>query len=224
MKHILSLSALLLGLFLLAAPAGAQTLNWGAWTPAQKNLIRLHAGFEYGLVFGADYGHRLPTGIPLFLNATYSFPAGKNLTDDFNARIGGQAGLLRAGDFRLSAGLRGVFRREENAFVRMYNFGAELSGVAGYYRPHWFVAAEVGFDKALTTHFRHTPLMQENFPGVRDGWYGPTSGGHFAYGIQSGYSFKRIDLTLRIGRLLEQDLKTAPLTPFYAELGVGGRF
>ena len=97
-----------------------------------------------------------------------------------------------------------------------------MTGVIGYYKPKWFVAVEVGFDKAIVTHFKHSENFRNNFPDVQDGWYAPT-GGNFHYGIQTGYSFKNSDLTLTIGNFITQDFKTTPLIPYYFKLGYNYR-
>lgn len=115
--------------------------------------------------------------------------------------------------------MQAVFRRYESSYSRLLNFGAVISTTAGYYRPHWFVAAEAGFDKAIATHFKHSSLYRSNFTEVKDGWYEPPTGGNFYYGLQTGYSIKKADVYLRAGKLIEQDFQTSPFLPFYAELG-----
>ena len=63
--------------------------------------------------------------------------------------------------------------------MTLANFGSDLSSTIGYYKPKWFVATEVGFDKAIVTHFKHSDLFKEHFPDVKDGWYEPATGGNF---------------------------------------------
>ncbi len=98
-----------------------------------------------------------------------------------------------------------------------------MTGVIGYYKPKWFVAGEVGFDKAIVTHFKHSENFINDFPNTQDGWYEPSTGGNFHYGIQTGYSFKNSDLTLTIGNFITQDFKTTPLIPYYFKLGYNYR-
>lgn len=208
-------------LLLTASFAGAQTVNWTTRTePGSRHLLHLNTGLNYGLTFGAGYAYQLSTGMmPILLQADYSFPSGEKVLDDFKTRVGGQIRLYQAGNFHFSAEVLGVFRRYQNNFARLLNFGADLSGVAGYYRPKWFVAAEFGFDKAIVTHFKHAQAYREVYPGVQDGWYEPATGGNFHYGLQTGYAFRQYGLTLKAGRLITQDFSTAPLFPFYAQLG-----
>ncbi len=120
--------------------------------------------------------------------------------------------------------MNGIFRRYENPLIRFLNFGAETKGTIGYYKPKWFAAAETGFDKAVITHFKHTNAYREAiYLHAKDGWYDPATGGHFYYGLQAGYSFKKIDITLNVGKVLSQDLKTMPLIPYYLMLGCNFR-
>ncbi len=224
MKNTIFSIAATIGLALLSTFSNAQTIQWASLQPQQKHILNLRTGVEYGLIFGAGYSYVLNTKMPITLNAEYSFPSGKNLTDDFKSKIGGQIRLLQLGDFHFSAKIQGVFRRYQNSYVRLLNFGSDMSANIGYYKPKWFVAGEVGFDKAIVTHFKHSSGYRENYPGVVDGWYEPATGGNFYYGIQSGFSFKKQDVYLKAGKLLTQDFKTTPFLPFYAELGVNRRF
>ncbi|MBJ7429105.1 MAG: serine hydrolase, partial [Bacteroidia bacterium] len=148
---------------------------------------------------------QMKSQMPILLNVSYSFPSGGKLFDDFKTKIGGQARLYRIGNFKFSASIYGIYRRYENTLVRLQNFGSEMTGVIGYYKPKWFVAGEVGFDKAIVTHFKHSENFRNNFPEAQDGWYEPSTGGNFNYGVQTGYSFKNSDLTLTIGKFITQD-------------------
>lgn len=224
MKNTIFNIAATLGLALLSNLSNAQTIQWSSLQPQQKHILNLRAGVEYGLIFGAGYSYVLNTKMPVALNVEHSFPSGKNLTDDFKSKIGGQIRLLQLGDFHFSAKVQGVFRRYQNSYARLLNFGSDMSANIGYYKPKWFVAGEAGFDKAIVTHFKHSSVYRENYPGVVDGWYQPATGGNFYYGIQSGFSFKKQDVYLKAGKLLAQDFETTPFLPFYAELGVNHRF
>lgn len=219
-------TVLIFFLLLTASFAGAQTVNWAGQTASNsKHLVHLNTGLNYGLIFGAGYAYRVSDGMfPILLQADYSFPSGEKVLDDFKTRIGGQIRLYQAGDFHFSAEVLGVFRRYENDFARLLNFGADMSGIVGYYRQRWFVAGEFGFDKAIITHFKHTQAYRENFPQVQDGWYEPATGGNFHYGLQTGISFGKNNITLKAGRLITQDFSTTPLFPFYAQVGVNRRF
>jgi hypothetical protein len=98
------------------------------------------------------------------------------------------------------------------------------SGVIGYYRPKWFAAGEAGFDKAIVTDLKHTSAYKEQYPGVVDGWYEPSTGGNFYFGLQAGYSLKKHDIYIKAGKTLTEDFKSKPTIPFYAQLGYNFKF
>lgn len=197
----------------------AQVINWASLKKAGRHIINVNVALDHGTNFGVGYAHQLKTRIPLLLNAEYSFPSGKNMTDDFKTKIGGQVRLLKTNNVLISARLQGIFRRYQNPMARMLNFGSDMGAVIGYYKYKWFASAELGFDKAIITHFKHSDIAKQNYPGIKDGWYEPATGGNFYYGIQAGYSFPKYDVYLKAGNVIEQDLKTKPFLPFYAQLG-----
>ncbi len=209
----------------LAGGANSQNVNWGGLKPETKHLLTLNVGWDYGLVYGIGYSYQLKSKMPVLLQASYSFPSGGKWLDDFKAKIGGQVRVYRIDDFQFSASIHGIYRRYENPLVRMQNFGSEMSGVVGYYRPKWFAAAEVGFDKAIVTHFKHSDTYKEfTYAGVRDGWYEPATGGNFHYGLRTGFSMKKYEFTVSAGKVITQDFKTRPMIPYYANLGFNVKF
>lgn len=197
----------------------SQTINWESLHREQKHIINVNAGAEYGLTVGAGYGYQLKSKIPIVLNIEHSVPSGKNLSDDFKTKIGGYIRLYEINNFQFSVKVQGVFRRFENSFAHLSNFGSDMAGIAGYYKPKWFVAGEAGFDKAIVTHFKHTKAYKEIFPDVKDGWYEPATGGNFYYGLQTGFSFGRNDIYLKGGKVVTQDFSTSPMLPYYLQLG-----
>lgn len=202
----------------------SQSVNWASLKSEQKHIVHINAGWDYGLVYGAGYSYQLKSKMPVLLNVSYSFPSGSKFFDDFKTKIGGQIRLYRISNYQFSVSIHGIYRRYENPLVRLQNFGSEMTAVIGYYKPKWFVAGEVGFDKAIVTHFKHSELFKETiYANVKDGWYEPATGGNFNYGIQTGYSFKHSAITLKIGKVITQDFKTTPLIPFYLQLGYNYR-
>lgn len=197
----------------------AQSINWAALKAEEKHLVNLQVGVDYGLIYGVGYSYQLSSRLPALLSAEYSFPSGNKITDDFKIKIGGQVQLFEANNIRMSVNLYGIFRRYENALVQLSNFGSSANAVVGYYSSKWFFAGEIGLDKAIVTHFKHKDGYKENFPDVQDGWYEPTTGGNFQYGLQVGYSFKRGDVYLKGGRTVTQDFKTKPTVPLYLQIG-----
>jgi hypothetical protein len=206
----------------------SQSINWGNLKSKQKNIVHVTVGYDYGFVFGTAYQYQLDSKIPALLNVSVTFPSGKNMFDDMKTKVGGQIRLYRINNFQFNASILGIYRRYENPLVRLQNFGSELTGVIGYYKSRWFVAAEFGFDKAIVTHFKHSESFKEDiYESVKDGWYEPATGGNFNYGLQAGYSFKRSDIALEAGKVMTQDFTSTLLVPYYLQLGyafkIGGK-
>ena len=219
MKYIKIILAIGAGI-ILSSFAQAQTLNWANLTKDDRHIINLNLGYDYAASFGAAYGYQLKAPVPIVLDAQFSMPAGENLFDDFKSKAGAQVRIFEWKSFCFSAEAQGIFRRYENPYARLLNFGSEFSGTIGYYRPSWFVAGQAGFDKAIVTHFKNSELYEDNYSGEQNGWYQPATGGNFFYGLQGGYSLRQISFYLKAGQVIEQDFKSSPMIPFYAQLGV----
>lgn len=207
----------------MATSACAQTINWQAFQPEQKHLLYLQTGWDYSMNFGAGYGYKFDTKLPVLANIEYSFPAGERLFDDFKVRIGGQVEVLRLGGFSATVKAYCPIRRYENNLATLFNFGGEFSGVAGFYKQKWFVAGEFGFDKAIATHVKHSQRALENYSGLQSGWYVPTGGNYF-FGLQTGISFGANGITMKVGKVVSQDFKTTPFVPYFAQLAYQRRF
>lgn len=198
----------------------AQTLNWNTLQKKQKHILSASIAADYAFTYRLEYGYQLSFKLPVLVNASVSIPAGNFVFDDYKTTVGGKINWLKTGSFYFSSELKGIFRRYENSYARLLNFGTLVSTTAGYYKPHWFIAADAGFDKAIVTHFKHSASYKSNFPFVKDGWYEPSTGGNFYYGLQAGYSIKKADVYLRAGKLIQQDFKTSSMLPIFAELGL----
>ncbi|MFT3912421.1 MAG: hypothetical protein QM737_23540 [Ferruginibacter sp.] len=222
MKNI-KLAACIAFAILFAYKSNAQAINWAAMNAKQRYIANTNIGWDDGFVIGIGYGYQLHTKLPTVAHLSYSFPSGEKLFDDFKTKIGGTVQLYKIKNFRASAIVEGIFRRYQNTDARLLNFGCELSTTIGYYKKKWFVAGQFGFDKAITTHFKHSAYYKEYYPGAKDGWYIPT-GGNFLYGLQGGYSFKNYDINLKTGKTITQDFKTNPMVPYYFQLGFNCRF
>lgn len=198
----------------------AQTINWAA-IDSSKHLITENIGLDYSVSFGFAYGYKLNTKLPTILIANFSIPAGEKSFDDLKTKIGGQICLLNNSKFKASISLLGIYRKYQTPLVQLQNFGSDIKGSFGIFKNRWFFAVELGFDKAIVTHFKHSQKFKDEiYSDVVNGWYEPPTGGNFYYGIQSGFSLKKIDITLNLGRLISQDFKTQAFLPFYFNLGV----
>lgn len=222
MKKIL---IIIIGLMLTSAiqPVVGQTINWNS-VDNFKNVINLGFGWDYSVSYQIAYARRLNTKMPVALNASFAIPAGENRVDDFKTKMGGQLVILNNENYKGIVTINGIFRRYESPLVRLHNFGSELKGSFGYYHAKWFLSAELGFDKAIVTHVKHAKSYKDNvYAQAVEGWYEPATGGNYMLGLQTGVSFKKSDLTLNLGVVKTQDLKSSPLIPFYLMLGYNFR-
>jgi hypothetical protein len=198
----------------------SQTLNWGGLLDREKHILNANIGAEYGAIFGLGYGYKLNSKLfPTIANIEISVPAGDRLFDDFKVKTGANVRWLKIQNLQFSTKAQGVFRKYENENVQLINFGLDMSGTIGYYRPRWFGAVEVGFDKAIVTHFNHSDHYRQIYPEVKDGWYEPSTGGNFYASVQGGYSFSNQEIYLKVGGIVSQDLKTKPQLPYLLQLG-----
>ncbi len=226
MKTTTIFIAVIVSMFALGSTrSNAQINNWRAWQGEQAHILSVQFGLDFSVVVGVGYAYKLNTTLPILLNVDISMPFGEMLLDDYKIRMGGQAELVRLGDFSTTIKAQGIVRRLNNAAGQYLNVGSEIAIIAGLYRPTWFVAGEFTYDKAWLTNLQQSESTRKNsFHQPQDGWYS-SSGGNFLYGIQGGYSFPTIDLNARLGAILTEDFKGKPLyLPFYGVLGMNVRF
>lgn len=203
--------------------ARSQSLNWTV-LDSTKHMLNGSFGLDHSISYGIGYGYNLNTKRPIVLNAHFALPSGENRLDDFKTKIGGQICLFNKSNFVGSISLYGVYRKYQTNLVRLQNFGSDMKGTFGHYKKRWFLAAEAGFDKAIITHFKHTQKYRDEvYADAVDGWYEPSTGGNFYYGLQGGYSLKKIDITLNLGKVLSQNFNTSPLLPLYLNFGINYR-
>ncbi len=149
--------------------------------------------------------------------------AGEADLRDFRARLSGRVQLVRYGGLRLAASAAAITRGTDNDVFRAVNFGADLGATGGFYQRGWFVAGEIGFDKAVMTHVTHTKQYRdENYAEAKNGWY-LDNGGTWRFGVASGVAIGRTELMLRAGIPRTQGGESLPL-PAYVSLGLGVRF
>jgi hypothetical protein len=214
MKSLVTIIAVLL-----AAPltASAQHVNFAS-LEEDTNVVTVTTGAEYGLMLGAGYGRALSVADrPIIVGAHLTLGWAEVDVSDFQLRAGALAPIVGDGHWKLVGGVNAIVRGTNNEIARMMNVGTDVALLGGRYAPHWFVAAEVGFDWAMATHVAHNDdYRMAVFADARDGWYG-NAGGMVRGGVQTGVSFGRHDMILRAGRLLDVAGKPA-MFPFYGTL------
>lgn len=157
------------------------------------------------------FGHRVQFTGDVGIGA-----AGMDL-DDFRARLTAYSSVARWRSLNLTGSATFITRGTRNSIYRGLNFGADLTGAVGVYRPGWHVAGEFGFDKAIITHITHTDWYRTYFyPGAKDGWY-LDAGGTYHYGAVAGVAFGRVELVGRAGWQQTEDWN-ALNPPMYASV------
>jgi hypothetical protein len=190
----------------------------------QRNVVQLTTGYDYGVTAQWGYSRSMTLFRPAVVGLDFSIPMGGNLVDDFKIRAGGQVELVELDGFSASLKIQSVFRRYQNALVRIVSFGSDCAAIAGYYTSSWYAAGEFGFDKSIVSNLKHSDVMKANFPAIRDGWYIPT-GGNFYFGIQGGKTMGDLfEVSLRLGATKAQERDDNAVLPYYAQLGIGVRF
>lgn len=139
---------------------------------------------------------------------------------DNRTRLGIQTSLLKWRSMNLTGSATAVVRGTENTIYRGINFGADVSGSLGVYRPRWFVAGEGGLDKAIITHVKMTDWYRTNwYADAKDGWY-LDAGGTYHYGLAGGVTVRRAEAMVRLG-FLKTERYNQMQPPVYASVGIG---
>ncbi len=200
----------------------AQSYNWAAYSDKGTHNVAAEVGLDYGVSLSVRYSYYLPAFTPMMFMADFQVPMGKELFDDHKVRLGLQAQLAEVDNFRFLVKYNLTAKRLQNVYTSQYSFGNEIGLIAGYYRSKWYAGAEFTYDNTSITHISHSEKYKNDYPGAENGWY-KNFAGNFYYGIQGGYSFKSIDLSLRMGQTKNKEFKNNTL-PFYTTLGVNFRF
>jgi hypothetical protein len=200
----------------------------GQWNVArfETDRDRVYAtyGLDPALVGAVGYAHVLRVlGHDFQLAGDVGAVTARMDAHDFRARLGTQTSLARWRSVQLVGSATFITRGTENSIYRGRNFGADLTGTLGVYRPRWFVGGELGKDKAIITHVTHSDWYRTHYyPAAKDGWY-LDAGGTVHYGVVGGVALGRTELSARIGRHRTEGGNALP-APAYGALGVGVGF
>lgn len=198
----------------------AQTLNWANAHDSSKHILGANVGWEYTSFAAVNYSYKLLWTRPVYLQTEISIPFGNQLLDDLKTSIGLSGLLFRKNSFHSIWTIGAVYKRYSSELVRINNLDISMKTINGFYTPKWFLASEVGFGLGLSTHLKHSKNYKEIiYDDVADGWYKPISAGILNIGLQSGYSFKKSDLIVRLGFYQSTSSSENVLIPFYGSIG-----
>ncbi len=219
-------SSIVLGAVLLSALAARDAAaQWNvARLEERANRVYATFGLDPAFVATTGYGRVVrPFGHAFQLTADIGLATAQLDTRDFRARVGSQTSLLRWRSLHLTGSATFITRGTENQVYKALDFGADLTGTLGLYRPRWFVAGEFGKDKAIVTHVTNSDWYRRYFyPDAKDGWY-LDAGGTIHYGLAAGLALGRMEVAARFGWLRAENWEQM-MPPMYATLGVGFGF
>jgi hypothetical protein len=204
------------------AARGAAAQQWNvARFAEERNRVYTTFGLDPALVGAVGYGRVVPLGgHDIQLSGDAGVVTARVDARDFRARLGAQTSAAHWRSVHLTGSATFITRGTSNAIYRGLNFGADVTGTLGVYRPRWFAAGELGKDKAIITHVTHTDWYRTHYyPEARDGWY-LDAGGTVHYGLAGGVALRRAEVVGRAGWLRTERLNELT-PPMYASVGVG---
>ena len=200
----------------------------GQWNVArfgmERNRVYTTFGLDPAFVTSVGYARTFPVLTHEFqISGEVGMVSNRADTRDFRSRIGMQTSLVSWKALNLSGSATFVSRGTDNSIYRGFNFGADLAGAVGVYRPRWFAAGEAGKDKAIITHITHSDWYRRNvYPDAKDGWY-LDAGGTIHHGLSAGVTLGKAELVARAGWLRTEHYNSL-MPPFYGSIGLGVGF
>jgi hypothetical protein len=218
-------SSIILGIVLSALVAEVAAAQWNVATfDAGQNRVYTSFGLDPAFVTTVGYGRVVPVlGHRVQFAGDVGIGAAQLDANDFRARLQAHTSIVHWRSLHLTGSATAITRGTKNSVYRGLNFGADIAGTAGVYRPGWFLAGEFGFDKAVISHITHSDWYRKNvYPDAKDGWY-LDAGGTYRHGVTAGIAIGRAEFVGRFG--WQRTEKFNDLTPpMYATLGTGFRY
>lgn len=219
------ITSIAMGVVLTTALATESAAQWNvARFGSEPNRVYTTFGLDPAFVGSMGYGRVVNLNTHHFLlSGDLGVVTNSMDARDFRARVGMQTSVLRWRSVHLTGTFTAIARGTENSIYKGFNWGADVTGALGVYRPAWFAAGEFGRDKAIITHVTHSDWYRDNFyPDAKDGWY-LDGGGTYHYGVSSGVSLGRTEVVGRAGWVRTEKMNDV-MVPMYVSLGVGLRY
>ena len=219
MNNLIKKTIIGLVLYVAIPKVNAQVYNW-AKLDSFNHIARVYTGLNNGVIYGLQYGkiiHLKRTILIPFLDL--SLPFGNRVIDDYKVKLGTSLKLLQTKKLILSGGVSILNQRYENPFAKMQNVGLETALQFGLYKQKWFLNLSISNDYLFATHIKHSEAYKKNYDGAISGWYQNTAN-NLLMGLNLGYSFKKIDITLSPGIIKTDGFKSSPTLPFYGKIGI----
>jgi hypothetical protein len=219
MKKLIKQTLIVLILFLANYATNAQVYNW-AKLDSFNHVGRIYTGLENGVIYGLHYGKIINAKKTILIPfVDLSLPLGDRLIDDYKVKLGTSLKLLQTKKWILSGGVSILNQSYQNPFAKMQNVGLETALQFGLYKQKWFLNLSISNDYLFATYIKHSEAYKKSYDGAISGWYQNTANNIFL-GLNLGYSFKKLDITLSPGIIKTDGFKSSPTLPFYGKLGI----
>lgn len=207
-----------------ATPSAAAELIQPEAPITTPNRVTLGVGFEHGLLTGLAYTRALDlAAIRLTFVGRLELPASPDFSDG-GVAFGAAAHLVGDGGWGAGARLLTTVRWVRGALLDVTQLGAIVGVDGGWYRPGGAVMLELAWDGSLLTHVAPTDRYRRLVYAAGDVTTGHT-GGVLRAGIAGSLSpGEVVELGLRAGVVMTEELGAVPGFPFYVTLSVGARW
>ena len=197
----------------IAMPATAQEVT--NLPDGTRQSVSVDVGLQSAFVSRATYSRHLGPGL---LYGRFTLPFAALDVRDLAFEAGGQTSAIGWGNWKLQVSFAPVVRITKNDLFSATALGVRAALLPGYQGDRWGLMAEVGYEKNLATHMRHSSLYRSiGSSGSKDGWYSST-GGTLQAGLRGGYRVGRVELSAAAGVLASEGLNPV-VPPFYGTLG-----
>lgn len=213
----------ILAFLFIFSTAFAQTINWS--NVEKKHILNINVESENNSYIGIGYAYKIHNGKkPIFITAETSLSVENEKLDDYNTKLGIQMKIFQWQNYILSSKTHFVYSYYSAHSMKLYHLGSNLSWSFGYYLPNWFVAAEGGYDRIMTSYIKYSAAYKNQFPSAKDGCTNAYADGNFYFRLNGGYSFGNKDITLSVGNRINQDFRTNTSDSFYSQIGFNYKF
>jgi hypothetical protein len=207
-----------------ATPSAAAELIQPEAPITTPNRVSIGVGLEHGLLTELAYTRALDlAAIRLTLVGRLELPASPGFTDG-GVALGAAAHLVGDDGWGAGARLLATVRWVRGALLDVTQLGAIVGVDGGWYRPGGAVVFELAWDGSLLTHVTPTDRYRRLVYAAGDVTTGH-AGGVLRAGIAGSLSLGEVvELGLRAGVVMTEELGAAPGFPFYVALAVGARW
>ncbi len=209
--------------FVISTSIKAQEINWKNIKNNSKHRLEICSGIDYSSYYGLSYGYQInQKGLPVIIGTEVNIPFGNNLFDDWTLRTGLQTQIFSSPHWFGAIKTDFLYRKYSSVISKIYNIGADLEVISGFYRNNWGLAALINYDRSIASKINHKEL-KDYYPEITDGWY-DTGSGNFKFGVRTNLEIRNTDIYLTLGKIYGQNFKDNPTLPFFIKLAMQKSF